>query len=211
MENTTKSQISKPTRERLIKLVRLLRQAEQSGKEMLSSTEIQQRTNWTSFTIRRDISTLGIRCSNSQGYKVSLLKSEIEKKLNLNAAEKRCCIVGLGLLGEALATSNCFVGTSYCVVAGFDSSVNRTETLKTDFPLYSTHKMESIIKSEQIEYAILTVPEKVAQETALKLNMFGIKGIVNFTSAVLRLPSTTAVENLSVIDSLQNLFVKTTS
>ena len=65
--------------------------------------------------------------------------------------------------------------------------------------------LEGCLKEKGIEYAILTVPEKVAQETATKLSMFGIKGIVNFTSAVLRLPPETAVENLSVVDSLQNL------
>ena len=200
-----KKEISKPTRERLIKLIRLLRQVESTGKEKISSTEIQQRTGWTNFTVRRDISSVGIKCSSSTGYDVSVLKSELMKCLNLNQDEKTCCIVGLGLLGEALSTSSCFQGTNYKIVAGFDSSINRIETLKTSFPLYSTLRMEQVIKEKAIDFAILTVPEKVAQETATKLSMFGIKGIVNFTSAVLRLPPETAVENLSVIDSLQNL------
>ena len=200
-----KKEISKPTRERLIKLIRLLRQVESTGKEKISSTEIQQRTGWTNFTVRRDISSVGIKCSSSTGYDVSILKSELMKYLKLDEAEKPCCIVGLGLMGEAFATSNCFQGSNFVIVAGFDSSINRIETLNTSFPLYSTLKMEQVIKEKGIEYAILTVPEKVAQETATKLSMFGIKGIVNFTSAVLRLPPETAVENLSVVDSLQNL------
>ena len=204
MENE-KKEISKPTRERLIKLIRLLRQVELTGKEKISSTEIQQRTGWTNFTVRRDISSVGIKCSSSTGYDVSILKSELMKYLKLDEAEKPCCIVGLGLMGEAFATSNCFQGSNFVIVAGFDSSVNRIETLNTSFPLYSTLKMEQVIKENGIEYAILTVPEKVAQETAMKLSMFGIKGIVNFTSAVLRLPPETKVENLSVVDSLQNL------
>ena len=204
MENE-KKEISKPTRERLIKLIRLLRQVELTGKEKISSTEIQQRTGWTNFTVRRDISSVGIKCSSSTGYDVSILKSELMKYLKLDEDEKPCCIVGLGLMGEAFATSNCFKGSNFEIVAGFDSSLNRIETLKTDFPLYSTLKMEQVIKENGIEYAILTVPEKVAQETAMKLSMFGIKGIVNFTSAVLRLPPETKVENLSVVDSLQNL------
>ena len=204
MESEQK-EISKPTRERLIKLIRLLRQVESTGKEKISSTEIQQRTGWTNFTVRRDISSVGIKCASSTGYDVSILKSELMKYLKLDEDEKPCCIVGLGLMGEAFATSNCFQGSNFVIVAGFDSSVNRIETLNTSFPLYSTLKMEQVIKEKGIEYAILTVPEKVAQETATKLSMFGIKGIVNFTSAVLRLPPETAVENLSVVDSLQNL------
>ena len=59
--------VSKPTRERLIKLVRLLEQLEKAGKLTVSSAEIQQKTGWTSFTIRRDISSLGIRCASPIG------------------------------------------------------------------------------------------------------------------------------------------------
>ena len=68
--------------------------------------------------------------------------------------------------------------------------------------------MEQVIKNENIEYAILTVPENVAQETATKISLCGIKGIVNYTTAILRVPSSTEVENLSVLDALQNLAVK---
>ena len=82
-----KKEISKPTRERLIKLIRLLRQVESTGKEKISSTEIQQRTGWTNFTVRRDISSVGIQCSSSTGYDVSVLKSELMKCLNLNEDE----------------------------------------------------------------------------------------------------------------------------
>ena len=53
-------QIPKPTRERLIRLVRLLDQLEKAGKKTVSSAEIQQHTGWTSFTVRRDVSSLGI-------------------------------------------------------------------------------------------------------------------------------------------------------
>ena len=198
-------QISKPTRERLIRLVRLLDQLEKAGKKTVSSAEIQQRTGWTSFTVRRDVSSLGIHCSSPAGYETSLLKDEIRRKLNLGTDEKHCCIVGLGKLGVALAAYGGFSNSTFKIDAGFDTSVNRTETLKTPFPLYTTTRMESVIKSLGIEYAILAVPENSAQEMALRLAACGIRGIVNYTPAILRVPETTAVENLSVIDALQNL------
>lgn len=198
-------QISKPARERLIRLVRLLDQLEKSGKKTVSSAEIQQHTGWTSFTVRRDVSSLGIHCSGPAGYETVLLKEEICRKLNIGKNEKLCCIVGLGKLGAALAAYGGFHNSTFRITAGFDSSVNRTETLRTPFPLYPTTRMEAVIKAEGIEYAILSVPEHAAQETALRLAACGIKGIVNYTTAILHLPETTAVENLSVIDALQNL------
>ena len=81
--------ISKPARERLIRLARLLEQLEKSGKLTVSSAEIQNRTGWTSFTIRRDISMLGVRCANAAGYNVALLKKTIDSVLSLGAAEPR--------------------------------------------------------------------------------------------------------------------------
>jgi redox-sensing transcriptional repressor len=80
--------------------------------------------------------------------------------------------------------------------------------LRAPFPLYSTSKLEQVIADEKIEYAILAVPESVAEQVALRLSACGIKGIVNYTAAILHLPETTAVENLSVIDALQNLSCK---
>ncbi len=200
--------ISKPARERLIRLARLLEQLEKSGKLTVSSAEIQNRTGWTSFTIRRDISMLGERCANAAGYDVVLLKKAIGSVLSLGTAEKRCCIVGLGRLGEALAGFTGFNNSSFVIVAGFDSSINRTETLRAPFPLYSTSKLEKVIADEKIEYAILAVPESVAEQMAYRLSACGVKGIVNYTAAILHLPETTAVENLSVIDALQNLSCK---
>ncbi|MCR4941098.1 MAG: redox-sensing transcriptional repressor Rex [Treponemataceae bacterium] len=198
-------QISKPTRERLIRLVRLLDQLEKAGKTTVSSAEIQQRTGWTSFTVRRDVSSLGIHCSSPAGYKTTVLKDEIRRKLDLGIEEKLCCIVGLGKLGAALAAYGGFANSTFKIVAGFDTSVNRTETLIAPFPLYTTTRMESVIKNLGIEYAILTVPEASAQEMALRLAACGLRGIVNYTTAILRVPETTAVENLSVIDALQKL------
>lgn len=197
--------ISKPARERLIQLTRLLETLENESWNLITSSEIQKRTGWTSFTIRRDISLLNKNCATSAGYDVKALREAICNELGISTVERRCCIVGLGRLGSALLGFKGFASSSFRIVAGFDSSVNRTETLSADFPLYPTSRLETIIASEKIEYAILTVPEKVAQETALRLANCGIKGIVNYTSTILSVPSGTVVENISVIDALQKL------
>jgi redox-sensing transcriptional repressor len=65
--------------------------------------------------------------------------------------------------------------------------------------------MERVIRDERIEFAILAVPEAVAQEVVDKLCEYGIKGIVNFTSRVLQVQETVSVQSLSVLDALQNL------
>ncbi len=200
-----KQTISKPARERLIKLARLMEVLENESCFIITSSEIQKKTGWTDATIRRDISFLETDCATSSGYDVTKLRLAICRELGLDVAEKRCCIVGLGKLGSALLEYSGFSGTLFKIVAGFDSSANRCETLKADFPLYPTSRMASVIKDENIEYAILAVPESSAQMTANKLVQTGIKGIVNYTSAVLSVSDDVCVENISVLDALQKI------
>ena len=65
--------------------------------------------------------------------------------------------------------------------------------------------MQFVIKKENIEYAILTVSDKDAQQNAKRLADCGIKGIVNMTNKILSLPKEIRVENLSILNSLQLL------
>lgn len=197
--------ISNPTRQRLISLVRLLEQLENTGKTKVSSAEIQNRTGWNRDTVRRDILALQANCGSAQGYEINALKQAIRKALNLNNAEKKCCIVGLGELGAALARHGSMEGSAFVVCAGFDSNVNRTETLVMPFALYPAIRMEQVISSEHIEYAILATDEKEARPMALRLYACGIRGIVNCTGTVLPSYGNVAVHNLSVLDALQNI------
>lgn len=201
-----KKSISKPAKERLIQLVRLLEYV-QSTEDLtvITSADIEVRTGWTNATVRRDISLLGVNCASTAGYSISSLIEVIKEVLNISMSVKKACIVGLGRLGSALLEFEGFACSSFTIAAGFDSSVNRTEILRSPFPLYPTSRMEAVIAQEGIEYAILAVPERSAQEVAERLCACGIKGIVNYTSVLLRLSPQTAVENISVIDALQKV------
>jgi len=80
---------------------------------------------------------------------------------------------------EKLLTDN------FKIVAGFDSSINRLETIITEIPVYPTHQIEEIIKGQNIELAVLTVPGEAAENTVEKLVLAGIRGIVNFSPVIL--------------------------
>ena len=93
-------------------------------------------------------------------------------------------------------------------MAGFDASVNRTEVLRSTFPLYPSRELETVIAREQITYAILAVPDAHAQETAERLAKCGIKGIANYTGTVLSLTESVAVENAAPVMMLTNLLAR---
>lgn len=186
-------------------LARLLAQQNQ---EHITSLEIERQTGWSQSLIRRDISLLEIRCGSSNGYKIRELSEAIKSALIAQDApdsQRKCCIVGLGNLGAAFLESAMPADSPFVIKAGFDFSVNRVEILKASFPLHPTSMLEEVISTENIEFAILTVCENMAQSTAERLSSCGIKGIANYTNTVLSLPESVSVENVSPLSALTNL------
>lgn len=220
--------LSEPSRKRLLSLEYLLQQelmiVQQQGtqgeelskekevKATITSRKIAQLTGWTDTTIRRDISQLGIRCGASNGYHIQELQEAIAQALGSAAKNEEkhpCCIVGLGKIGAALLEYGGFESAGFQLVAGFDPSVNRVELLNASFPLYPAARLEQIVEKEGIQYAILAVPDDVANGYGQRLVQAGIKGIVNYTNTLLTVPPTVKVENISVIHSLRQLVAGT--
>ena len=135
------------------------------------------------------------------GYNTSDLLATV---LSINkSGTQNVCIAGLGRLGAALLDENLFDGSQFVIKAGFDSNVNRVEILRSTFPLYPASDMNWVIKQEKITLAILAVVDKDAQQMCDRLVKAGIKGIVNMTRAVLKVPDSIKVENLSVLNALK--------
>ncbi len=177
----------------------------------ITSQKIQELGLWSASVARRDISLLELNCGDAKGYKVDELRSAIISVLSLKTEEKKCCIVGLGRLGQVLLDSKDLFNSTFKIVAGFDSSVNRTEVIRSSFPLHTTTSLEKVIQEEGISYAILSTPKEEAQLMADKLALSGIKGIVNFTPCVLTLPPSVKVENASLLTCLEMLTATVTS
>ncbi len=136
-------------------------------------------------SIRKDMSYIGeAGVQGSSGYNVEYLKSHLAKNLSLDILRK-ACVVGTGRLGSAILAYSGFAETSFSVVAGFDSSINVVESLKTSIPLFPASEIPSVVAKMGIELAIVTVPAAAAQLTADRLILGGIKGIVNFSAAAM--------------------------
>lgn len=194
--------IPSPSRKRLVLLGRLLAGYSES---QITSQRIEELTGWSAPQVRRDISLLGVKCGASNGYKVSELKKALSSLLGQNGQTKKCCIVGLGRMGQRLLESTELDDSAFVLVAGFDSNVNRTEVLRSSFPLHPTTKLAQVIKEEGIEFAILTVGVEEAQSIATHLSECGIKGIVNYTPCMLSVPEGVAVENVCLLTALELL------
>jgi redox-sensing transcriptional repressor len=191
-----------------------MRILEKNGTAAVTSAQVELMTGWPSHTIRKDISFLGggdHTVGSSNGYAPALLIPAIKKALGLNR-RRRFCVVGLGRFGSAYLSLQSFEfgpqgEEEFELAAGFDCNVNRVEILKSSAPLYPAYKMGEVIRRFSIEIALLCVPGDKAQETAEKLAVAGIKGIVNFAPVVLKLPPDLAVRNVYVVDELRELAI----
>ena len=216
--------ISKPAAERLARLARLLEQrAEKGHAERVSSSELALMTGYPSHTIRKDISQLpcgqseageeqdagahggGAGFSTKAGYEPEALAARIRRALGLQGEAWNCCVVGLGRLGSSFLGYGALAATPFRLCAGFDTNVNRIEILESAVPLHPTFRMKEVIPRLDIRIALLCVPEGAAQEMAAKLFSLKVRGLVNFTSAVISPPEGAAVQNVSVIDALEAL------
>lgn len=208
----TNVEIPNVTKKRLIQLLQLL-QAWKS--EKITSLDISNSTGWKDSLIRHDFWLIGFNKGVKNGYYKDQLISSIESFLGLenpsnnsevfpsSVVKKYCCIVGLGRLGEALLDNSMLYSSLFEIRAGFDSNLNRVEILRSIFPLYPATEIQFAVKREKIEYAILTVADKEAQNMTEKLIKAGIKGIVNMTNVILKVPSNVKVENLSILNALK--------
>jgi redox-sensing transcriptional repressor len=197
-------QIPEPAKERLLYLMMIL---DQAGKNCIKSGEIELKTGWSSNTIRKDISYLDGDFGSPQGYNAEPLKQAIRSVLGLNQ-KRTFCVVGLGRLGSAYLNFDAYTEEGFELAAGFDSSVNRVEILKSPVPLFPAYKMPEVISRFNIEMALLCVPSEAAQQTAEKLAAAGIKAIVNFAPVVLDVSPDIFVKNVYVVNDLRSLAIK---
>jgi redox-sensing transcriptional repressor len=180
-----KLNIPKPSISRICMVYHLLGELQEAGEIYASSTQIGETLGIGAHSIRKDISYLGDFGNTGARYNIAKLREHINNKLNMNKPRK-ACIVGLGRLGSAILNFKQFSKRGYNIVAGFDSNVNKLETLKTPIKLYPAYRISEIIRLEQIELAVLAVPSEAAQVSADRLLDGGIKGIVNFTPTIIK-------------------------
>ncbi len=151
----------------------------------VSSARLGELIGFPSHTIRKDISCLGEIGSSGRGYDVEDLHNFIAEKLGLHK-DRKAAVVGLGRIGAAILDYGRFGKSGFNLIAGFDSNINRVETMSTDVPVFPAYDIAEIVKQKKIELAFITCPAEGAQKSLDRLIEGGIKGVVNFSPIILK-------------------------
>jgi len=179
------NKIPLPAITRLCSVYQFLLDLEREGVSSISSSELERRLGISAHNVRKDISFLGGAGCSGSGYDVSRLKELIGERLGFFSG-KKACLVGLGRLGSAILQHSILAGGEFEIVAGFDSNINKLETIRTTVSVFPSHQIAEVVRRMGITLGITAVPASSLQEVADRLIEGGVRGIVNFSPAVLK-------------------------
>lgn len=197
------------TIERLSEYRRMLFTCLKENRNYIFSHELAARLHITAVQVRRDLMLIGYSGMHRKGYDVRELIDKIsgiiDSEEGLNVA-----IIGIGNLGRALAGYFKGKRSKLNLVASFDNDPQKINKVISGVKCYPYQDLEKTIRELGIKIAILTVPADYAKEIAEETVMFGIKGILNFTTVPLNVPAGVYLEEYDMITSIEKVayFVK---
>ena len=200
-----KGKVSETVIRRLPKYHRYLSELQEKGEDRISSQELSDLTGFTASQIRQDLNNFGGFGQQGYGYKVAVLKKELENILGIPKIYKTI-LIGAGRLGTVVCNYKGFLDSGFEIVAMFDKSEDVIGKSVGNHVVRPVDELEGFMEEHgEVEVAILTVPKEGAQAIADRLVNAGIQGIWNFAPEDLEAPDSVVVENIRLTDSLLTL------
>lgn len=199
-----KSRVSLAVVKRLPKYYRYLGMIAERGIIRVSSQELSNITGLTASQIRQDLNHFGGFGQQGYGYNVEELKGEIEKIIGIDKSYK-AIVIGMGNIGHAIFNYRGFQTSGFRVKALFDRNPEKIGTKVNELEVRDVKTLPEYLNNEEVDIAILAIPEETAQEVCDILVEGGIGGIWNFASADLKLPDEVVLENVHIDESLFTL------
>ncbi len=172
------------------------------GKKQAYSHEIAKLSGVNSSQVRYDFMFIGTNGRANSGYNLVELNDTIENFLTTDKPDK-FCIVGIGNLGRAILAFFQARHKNILISAAFDKDPELKDKIIHGCRCYSIDDASEIIRASEINLGIITVPAEQAQGVAEILLEAGVKGIVNFAPAPLKLRQGIFVENVDLAMHLE--------
>jgi len=198
------TKIPEMTIRRLSIYSRCLLQLEEDGVKTISSQELAERFNLNSAQVRKDLAYFGEFGVRGIGYYVVGLKAELQRILGLDR-EWPIALVGLGNLGSALFHYKGFRRQGFRIAVVFDDDPAKVGREIEGVPIVATRDIAREVKARAIQIAVLAVPAEAAQSVTDELVAAGIKAVLNFAPARLRVPKDTRLKNVDLSIELETL------
>lgn len=114
-------------------------------------------------------------------------------------------LIGYGKIGKALVNYRGFESESIKIVAAFDHNPDKINR-ETATPILPIEELKDFIINNNIEIAILTVPDLEAQRMFDVICNAGIKGVLNFAPIKLLERPDCIINDINIADEIESLF-----
>ncbi len=195
-----KNTLSQRTINRLTQYYTILRDYSKKDIKNITSSQISQLLDIDETQVRKDIKSINCKGKCKVGYSVIDLKSIIEDVLDYKVI-KKAFVIGAGNLGVALSRYSKFSEFGLEIDCLFDLDKDKIGKIIDGKEIFNISELKNRVKSTGINIAILTTPNKVAQEVCDFLVECGIKYIWNFAPSILIVPKDVKVWHENIIGS----------
>jgi redox-sensing transcriptional repressor len=174
------------------------------GAATVSSGQLGEALGVTDAQVRKDLAKLGNLGHPGIGYPIPELIIAIRRALGIDR-EWRVALVGVGNLARALLRYRGFTQRGFRIVALFDADPAKVGQRVDGLLIHAIEDMPAVVTKTQAELGLLAVPAEAAQEVADALIASGIRGLLNFAPAVLRLPNQLSLVSVDLTVQLEQL------
>jgi redox-sensing transcriptional repressor len=168
--------------------LRRLERFRAEGVKTVSSGQLGEALGIPDTQVRKDLAYLGNLGHRGVGYPTEELTAALRATLGVDRSWK-VVLVGVGNLARALLRYRGFPQQGFHIVALFDADPAKVGQRVEGLEVHAPERLAEVIAASGAELAILTVPAEQAQKAADALVAAGIRGVLNFAPAVLRLPA----------------------
>ena len=186
---------------RLSTYLRILAQAKKQGLDSISSQEISEHANVNPTQVRRDLSTFGKFGKRGVGYNIDSLISQIQDILHTGGVHY-IALVGVGHLGNAIATSSIFREHGFRIAAAFDNDPHKIGTSIGDLSIEPNSAITARCRELGVVLGVIAVPPGEAQKAAAALVEGGVGIIFNYTETLIAVPETVTVHTINPAEEM---------
>ena len=189
---------------RLLKYKNALRRMKSFGFIKAYSNNLGDAIGITSVQVRKDFSLFNISGNKKGGYNIDDLLDQIDNILGKQISHN-IILVGNGKIGKALVNYRGFENEGIRIVAAFDSNPEEVDR-DAKIPVYPVEEIKDFIEKNNIEIAILSVPDIEAQKMFDIICNAGIKGVLNFAPIQLLEKPNCIINDVNIANEIESLF-----
>ncbi|WP_419161816.1 redox-sensing transcriptional repressor Rex [Candidatus Palauibacter sp.] len=196
--------ISDSTVRRLSLYLRMLRDLERAGVEVVSSSQLAEPSGATSAQVRKDLSHFGSFGKRGRGYSVERLVGALQEILGLTHSW-RLALVGVGKIGSALLGYGGLAARGFDVVAAFDVDEAKIGTHSFGLTIRPMPELRHVISELGVDIGVVATPTDVASEIAAELARAGVGAILNFAPIELAEVNGVPIRTVDIVLELEGL------